>query len=245
MTEPAGKIREKIRALLAVAERSTNPAEAEAFLAKAGELMAIHGVERADLLAADPTSDTTTNTKIEVPGPHAGHKTKFLGALVHVLGGQAVRWSNETGGYTVHVFAYGADLERITMLWRVLAVQVMRGMAARAPHGQDTAIWRRSWLAGFRDRVIARLQVAEDHAQQEAAARPDGVGNRYALALRDKNAIVRREYTAAYPNAKSARASRARLTAAGYQAGVRAGDRADLGARRLGGNGAARASITN
>ena len=245
MTKPDSKILDKIRAVLAVAERSSTPEEAETYLAKAAELMGRYGVERADLLADDPASDEATDTVIEVPGPHAYRKLLLLNELALALGAQTVRKRRSGAGQALHVFAYGADVERITMLWRVLAIQVCRGMQARAPLGEDTAVWRRSWLHGFHTRVIERLRAAEATAHQEASARDAGAGDRYALVVRDKDAVIRGQFQAAYPRVRHTAARAIQVSRRGYAAGMEAGNRADLGGGRLGATGTARTGITS
>src|SRR5687767_7762290 len=76
----------KVRALLAKAEHeNTSPREAEAYTAKAGELMARYGIERAMLADADPGSDLVADREIALMAPYALDKRDLLAQVAGPL----------------------------------------------------------------------------------------------------------------------------------------------------------------
>ena len=72
----------KVRKLLAKAEDpACTPAEAEAFTAKAAELIAKYGVDRALLAARDPATDPVGDRVIELYPPYALDKAGLLAGV--------------------------------------------------------------------------------------------------------------------------------------------------------------------
>jgi cytosine/adenosine deaminase-related metal-dependent hydrolase len=66
---------DRVRKLLAKAEaRGVTPAEAEALTAKAAELMARYGIDRALFAAQQPESDHPADRKVDVDNPCLGHR---------------------------------------------------------------------------------------------------------------------------------------------------------------------------
>jgi hypothetical protein len=69
-SEAAGPLLARVRKLLAKAEAAgVTPAEAQALTAKAAELMAKYGIDRALLAAARPETDRPADRVIDVGNP--------------------------------------------------------------------------------------------------------------------------------------------------------------------------------
>src|SRR3546814_6950063 len=72
----------RVQAMLAKAESTQFPAEAEALLAKAQELMSRHAIDEAMLQSAGrAASDAVTTTAVVTTAPYAGAQASLLGAI--------------------------------------------------------------------------------------------------------------------------------------------------------------------
>jgi hypothetical protein len=227
----------RVRKLLAQAEGSgVTEAEAEAFNAKAAELIARYGIDAALLASTGQTRDEIGHRVIGVDNPYARDKAQLLTSVADPLRCQTVHTSG-LGRYTVRVYGFGADLERVELLYTSLLLQATRQLVHVRPANwygeyESTAAYRRSWLAGFTAAVYTRLLRAEDRAVAEQPAAADGTST--ALVLRDRGTQVDNAVRAAHPGLRTMR--HRTLSGSGRSDGYGAGTRADLGARRVGGN---------
>ncbi|MGI5212384.1 DUF2786 domain-containing protein [Plantactinospora sp. CA-290183] len=219
----------KVRKLLAKAEDpACTAAEAEAFTAKAAELIARYGVDRALLAARDPASDPVGDRVVELPAPYALDKAGLLAGVAAALRCRSVR-RRDGNGFVVHLFGFASDLERVEVLFTSLLVQAAQGLAAApVPAGEHPAAFRRSWLAGFAGAVAVRLRHTEEAA---ASAPPPTPGPSVAVVLADRSARVERRLAETYPRLRTA--APRRLVGGGLEQGAAAGHRADLGGTRL------------
>jgi hypothetical protein len=232
-TEPPSALLDRVRKLLAKAEaEGVTPPEAEALTAKAAELMARYGIDRARLAAARPGTDRPGSRIIDIDNPWAQVRAHLLAGLAGAMRCQCVLLYTPRPGARVHVFGFASDLERADILYTSLLLQMARGLAAAAvPAGvRSPRAWRRSWLLGFVTAVITRVKAAEDRAAASAEAEPDG-GPSAALALADRAMIIRRQVEQAYPVTRKTRIS---YSGNGYRAGYAKGELADIGGARLG-----------
>ncbi|MFE5971413.1 DUF2786 domain-containing protein [Streptomyces sp. NPDC056460] len=219
----------KIRAILAKAEDpATTPDEADAYFAKAAELMAKYGIEKAMLADADPAQDRPGDRMIKVTGTYGSDRKYLLGYIVKALGCKAI----ELNGAEVHLFGYESDLERVEMLFTSLQLQAFNAMRHGRPRpGEKTITYRKSFLAGFILTVYARLEEIEARARQEAA--PSATGRSAELVLADRKAVTLARFKEAYPHTRTGGGSK--RGGSGKAAGEAAGRRADLGQTRVGG----------
>lgn len=236
---------ERVRKLLAKAERAGTPDEAEIYTAKAVELMARHGIDEAVLAAADPErADPIGAVRITIDDPYSAGKARLLGWTAAALG---CRWvmHDARGGRVpaVTVFGFGSDRERVELLYTSLLLQAARQLAEVRPArpGESVAAYRRSWLYGFAARIHERLSEARDRALREQDGVRDGAEQRTAteLVLADRGDRVDRAYAAEFPSLRRAR--RPSVSGSGYRRGAAAAERADLGGTRLSGAGRGRA----
>ncbi|MCS0601014.1 DUF2786 domain-containing protein [Streptomyces sp. LP11] len=160
----------RIRALLAKAEATGYPEEAEALSAKAQELMARHSVDEALLAAEAPAPDAPGACRIGVEPPYEQAKAVLLDAVATANHCRAV-W-NEPFGFST-VVGFEADLEAVELLYTSLLVQATHAMtraeaAQRAGGRKRTKTFRQSFLAAYAHRVgdrlaaVARSQVSRD-----------------------------------------------------------------------------------
>jgi uncharacterized protein DUF2786 len=224
-------ILDKVRKLLAKAEDlACTTAESEAFNAKATELIAKYGVDRAMLAESDPGSDIVGDRVIEVPAPYALDKWSLLAGVATQLRCRAVQRRDRTG-LAIHLFGFASDLERVELVFTSLLVQASQALAAQpAPGSESVAAYRRSWLAGFTHAVVIRLRAAESRAATEAAPH-ESSGRSVALVLADRSAHVAARVSDTYPHLD--RLGPRRLAGSGRGHGYAAGQRADLGGTKI------------
>ena len=117
----------RIRKLLAQAEdRAATTAEAEAFNAKATELMARYGVDAALLAASDPGREVVGDLTVELLAPYAYEKGSLGAAVARGLRCSAVLRRTRQGAaseYSLHLFGATTDLALSEMLLTSLLVQ--------------------------------------------------------------------------------------------------------------------------
>ncbi|MFE2578969.1 DUF2786 domain-containing protein [Streptomyces sp. NPDC059378] len=152
----------RIRALLAKAEATGFPEEAEALSAKAQELMARHSVDEALLAARAPAPDAPGACRIGVEPPYEQAKAVLLDAVSGANHCRAV-WNEPLGFSTV--VGFEADLEAVELLYTSLLVQATTAMtraeaAQRAGGRKRTKTFRQSFLAAYAHRIGSRLTVA-------------------------------------------------------------------------------------
>ncbi|MFC8532406.1 DUF2786 domain-containing protein [Streptomyces sp. NPDC057249] len=162
----------RIRALLAKAEATGYPEEAEALTTKAQELMARHSIDEA-LLAARTHGDRTPGAcRIGVDAPYETAKAILLDAVASANRCRAV-WNSDLGFTTV--VGFEADLEAVELLHTSLLVQGTAAMT-RAEAGQRaggrkrTKTFRQSFLMAYAQRLGSRLADGTARATAEADA---------------------------------------------------------------------------
>jgi Protein of unknown function (DUF2786) len=227
----------RVRKLLAKAEAAgVTPEEAQALTAKAAELMARYGIDRALLAAQHPETDHPADRKIDIDNPWARIQTHLLCGLASAMRCQAVIIPRPGPGNRVHVFGFASDIERTDVLYTSLMVQMWRGLArAGVPAGsRSPRAWRRSWLLGFTSAVVSRVRAAEQRAATQASHEHTGADGGNALVLADRSQVIQHQIEQAYP---VTRKSRVTYSGSGYTDGYARGQQADLGASRIRGGG--------
>lgn len=232
----------RVRKILAKAEDpAATPEEAETYTAKAAELVASYGIDRALLAEHVPESDIVGDRVVVMDAPYARDKASLLGAVAQALRCQAVHRERYVGPgsaskqISLHLFGYASDLERVEVLYTSLLLQATtQVMRTTAPAFESTAAFRRSWLAGFTAAVAGRLREAERRAATEAetAAPAAGPGRSVELVLLDRTRAAEAAMHSTYPHLTNGR--RRTLSGSGGRSGFSAGQRADLGGTRLG-----------
>ncbi|WP_424213058.1 DUF2786 domain-containing protein [Streptomyces sp. BI20] len=231
----------RIRALLAKAEATPYPEEAEALTAKAQELIARHTVDEALLAASGRApAQPPIAVRIGVEPPYEEAKALLLHAVAEANRCRAV-W-NAAFEFTT-VVGFEGDAEAVELLYTSLMVQGTAAMT-RAEAGQRaggrkrTKTFRQSFLLAYADRLGRRLaDTARDTA---TAAGAEGTGDAGAgwtgevlPALVAREVAVGEEADRMFPRTTTTRL-RGASDRAGWEDGVEAADRARLGGERRG-----------
>ncbi|MGC9499815.1 DUF2786 domain-containing protein [Streptomyces sp. WG7] len=229
-SRPESRTLARIRALLAKAEATGYPEEAEALSAKAQELMARHSVDEALLSAHAPSPDAPGACRIGVEPPYEQAKAVLLDAVADANHCRAV-WNEPLGFSTV--VGFEADLEAVELLYTSLLVQAEAAMAKaeaaqRAGGRKRTKTFRQSFLAAYAHRAGTRLRAVAESATAGAGTAAD-VDLLPVLASREVAVTDRLERM--FPETTTTRL-RGAADAAGWTEGTRAADHARVGRRR-------------
>ncbi|MFE6186457.1 DUF2786 domain-containing protein [Streptomyces sp. NPDC056465] len=167
----------RIRALLAKAEATGFPEEAEALTTKAQELMARHSLDEALLAARTHSADTPGALRIGVDAPYESAKAVLLDSVASANRCRAV-WNSDLGFTTV--VGFEPDLEAVELLFTSLLVQGDAAMTKaeagqRAGGRKRTKTFRQSFLMAYAQRLGSRL--AADTARVTAAAGSEDAGS--------------------------------------------------------------------
>lgn len=228
----APKVLERVRALLAKAESTTFPDEADAFTAKAQDLMARYRIERAvlDALADEAVAAHGVHRRtIAVDDPYASAKASLYTSVGRAFGCDAVLGER---GRVVELFGAPDDLALVDTLVTSLLLQAALRLQAAGPQrgafGQSTTrSFRHAFYLAYAVRIGERLRESVRRAvddldeDQRQSALP-------VLARRDD--AVQEAIARAFPHLET---RRTRVSnAAGVHAGRVAADAADLSVGR-------------
>ncbi|MER7765036.1 DUF2786 domain-containing protein [Streptomyces sp. NPDC097619] len=216
----------RIRALLAKAEATTYPEEAEALSAKAQELMARHTVDEALVAARGGAPARRPGAcRIGVEAPYEEAKAVLLDAVAGANRCRAV-WNSAFEFSTV--VGFEADLEAVELLHTSLLVQGTAAMtraeaAQRAGGRKRTKTFRQSFFLAYAGRIGHRLAEA---AEQTLAAEVSATGSGPLLpALAAHDLAVGARADELFPRTTTSRL-RGATDEAGWTDGIAAADRA-------------------
>ncbi|MFD9054988.1 DUF2786 domain-containing protein [Streptomyces albidoflavus] len=219
---PEDRMLGRIRALLAKAEATGYPPEAEALTAKAQELMARHSVDEAQLSAGrSGGADAPGARRISVDPPYETAKAILLDAVARANRCQAV-WNEELAFSTV--VGHEADLEPAELLYTSLLVQAATAMsraeaAQRAGGRKRTKTFRQSFMLAYAHRLGDRLAETARAATETLAAAD------LLPVLAGRDLAVTEETRRLFPRTTTTRV-RGADDRAGWDDGTRAADRA-------------------
>lgn len=237
----------RVRKLLAMAEAEGLPdAARESYNAKAAELIAQYGIDRALIEDGSPTGPAAGDIVMGIDAPYARDKISLLASVADPLGCRLVHRTAPSpagsGGATLHsahLFGMAVDIERVQMIYTSLLVQQAHGLAAaRPPTWEDPRAFRRSWMAGFavavRDRLAQAEEAARRRAEESRVADPATAGSAtrrsVAVVLAGREGLVEAHLARVYPRLRTTRTRQ--LSGSGGRDGYQAGQRADLGEGR-------------
>lgn len=160
----------RVRALLAKAESTSFEEEAEAYSAKAQELMARYSLHRLMAEAAEEQLPAITSRRMWLEAPYAGAKAILVQYVAAANRCSAV-WAESLGFVTV--VGHERDLSGVELLVTSLLVQATRAMvspsatvAARRSRG-GTRSFRQSFLVAYAARIGERLAGSAETAVAE------------------------------------------------------------------------------
>jgi Protein of unknown function (DUF2786) len=222
------KMLARVRALLAKAESTTFPEEAEALSAKAQELMSRYSLERI-VVESEPGADPhpAAARRMWLDNPYVAAKALLVGAVAEANRCRTVL--SEKLGFTT-VLGDEVDLEIVELLSTSLLVQATRAMVSAGsqttPAGRSrTRSYRQSFLLAYATRIGERLSAAQ---QAGAAAVTDPARLLPVLAARER--VVDELFEEMFPQSVSRSFSVGNT--AGWHAGRAAADLAVLDTRR-------------
>ncbi|GAA4585266.1 hypothetical protein BJY16_002970 [Actinoplanes octamycinicus] len=209
------RVLDRVRALLAKAEATDFPAEAESYSAKAQELITRYRIEEVTAPAVDVVPFAR---RIGVDHPYENEKASLLDAVSRANSCRTV-WSPELGFSTV--FGFDADIDAVELLYTSLLVQANRAMTRDEPAKGKARVkaFRRSFLIAYAARIGERLRQAAD---REYAGHGDLLP-----VLRDRDLQVRAAMEKVFPRTVRARGSRVD-SLEGWESGRAAADEARL-----------------
>ncbi|MBP1160284.1 DUF2786 domain-containing protein [Rhodococcus sp. PvR099] len=221
------KVLGRIRGLLAKAERTEFAEEAEAFTAKAQELMTRYAISAALLRSRAHAGGTVVHSRrFHFENPYLKEKVHLLTAI-----GDANRVRTVLFGDLDIATAVGTpvDLQQVDLLFTSLLVQSARALQSGAAEGRSgarTTGFRKAFLAGFASRIGQRLHDADATATEAAAAEESIPLGDLLPVLATTSAAVDAEFTRLFPGTTKARARS--VDARGWHAGRAAADNASL-----------------
>jgi hypothetical protein len=195
---------DRVRALLAKAESTEFPEEAEAYTARAQELMARHSIDEALLAAAardrSGRPGEPSGRRLFVDSPYEAAKAVLLDVISGANRCRSI-WHKNLGLCTV--VGFPADLEAVELLFTSLLVQATTAMIA-AGSRQDawgrsrTRSFRRAFLASYAQRIGERLAGATSAAERQAVA--ESPGTRLLPVLAARHRVVDDAFDVMFPD---------------------------------------------
>lgn len=219
------RILERVRALLAKAESTSFTEEADAFTAKAQELMSRYEIDRAVLDASEHREGKAEAVRIGIDDPYADAKSLLLSVIAEANQCRSV-FSKSLGFSSV--FGFGESLEMVELLYTSLLVQAMsalNSLSVDASNGVRSRkrSFRHSFLVSYATRIGDRLEQAM--IRTEKSAEKEYGGSLLPILANRREAVdeaVDEAYPDLVPTQMSARDSH------GWLAGKVAADRASL-----------------
>lgn len=238
---------DKIEKLLAQAtHKNTSEAEAEAFFAKAFQLMSKWSIDEAILSMNRPdrSYEEITTEKIEniawsfykrrliiwhVVATH--NHCRAIGepqanAVTRTWDNKSMKYKNTSRPGKIRIVGFPSDIARVKLLALSLEMHVL----SKSPTGYYR---KQSFMDGFTNVVAARMADVYRAAKAEGEARAPGMG--LALIDKDKQVDMHVSRTAGKLRNSIVKGSR-NGDAEAYRAGAREGNRADIGQTGVGSN---------
>jgi hypothetical protein len=239
MSELDQRVLDRVRKLLAKAEHPGTPVEeAQAFSAKASELMAAYAIDQALVEAALPSAATPIVREIEVDPPYAMPRAVLLDRVARahrvrtVIGPDSAGSTGGSGRRRCTLVGFPVDLDVVEVLFTSLLLQASTAMLNASSDLYRPKAFRRAFLLGYADAIGARLATV----RQETDAAADRGRPGAALVLADRDGLVDALFDREFPHLRRMRMTT--TSGGGLSAGRAAGARADLsgiGARVGGG----------
>jgi hypothetical protein len=253
---------ELVRKLLAQAESTSFPEEARTFYTRAQELMTRWAIDDAMLAGASAEAVGTIGvTRIQLDAnEYRTPKVNLLHAIAMANSCRVIRsWSyhvpdpdRKSGRRRVmHVDVVGYERDRalVELVWTSLLAQAEREFLAfdvqermreeaemlgvrPNQRGGFRIRWHNTFMMGFISGVSKQLAHARRRTEEQAKVATPGVS----IVLADRRAAVDADFEERYPSRSLARTSAGNGSARARAHGRVAGERADVGRPRVGGN---------
>ena len=227
----------RIRALLAKAESTEFPAEADACTAKAQDLMTRHAIDEALLRSGSGESVVVTGLRVHIDSPYASAKAALLSQVAGANRTSAV-WHGTMSFVTL--LGVPTDVAQVEMLFTSLLVQATRAMTAAGsgPAVDRSRSFRRTFLVAYAARIGQRLAEASEEAVtrqdfEQDTERGTSWGSDLVVVLAEQEKAVDDETRRLFPRLRTDSRSRT-LDHRGWMAGTSAANDAVLPAGEVG-----------
>jgi uncharacterized protein DUF2786 len=150
------KMLARVRALLAKAESTEFPDEADALSAKAQELMNRYAFDRALLMLTVQEPQSATSRRLWLDNPYVTAKFQLVSVIAHANRSRAVYY-RELG--FVALIGDELDLEIVELLSTSLLVQATKAMVAEQSRSRS---YRHAFLIAYSGRIGERLRGAQE-----------------------------------------------------------------------------------
>lgn len=222
-------IADRISALLDKAESTSYPEEADAFMAKAQELMARHAIDEAMLDAARGSKEEIERVELVITAPYASAKSVLLNSVAASNRCRLVTANRPNGRVLCTIFGFDTDIRHTRSLYLSLSHQAVRFMLdAPMPLGDTPRRFRHAFLLAYAFRIGERLEEADQAARAEAEhdqmERPSG--RSVSLVMASREAKVEHAMRDAFPRLGTKRVSSS--SGGGHLMGRAAADRSSL-----------------
>jgi len=194
---------QKIKSLLTKAERSDFPEEAEAFSAKAAELMAKHAIDQAQVMADEGKQFVDIeHRRYTVGSPYSADRMYLVAQVAEALGGSAYFFKQPRDGSKTRtnskdhntyaaLVGFSSDLDSIESMLESLNKQMERARARAVSRENfwgmgDKKVWNSTFIRTYAFRIGDRLKEAYE---AELAVATGGA----AIVLRDKRQLIEQE----------------------------------------------------
>lgn len=218
------RVHATVQALLRKAESTPFPAEADAFMAKAQQLLTRHALD--EVVADHDHGAAPVVRRVPVDGAYATGRALLLATVASANRCTAV-WDAQAT--TAMVVGFAVDIDAVDLLWTSLVTQGELAVAAAGPQrdarGRScTRSWRSAFWVSYSQRIGQRLAEAADAVVAEVA--DDAV----LPVLADRGQAVDAAVRQHFPRLAT---RRTRVSNGdGWSAGRRAADAARLGGHR-------------
>lgn len=227
---PSDALLRRVRALLAKAESTDFPAEAENLIAKAQELMTRHAIDEAILRSGRSAAEPIDSQAVIVESPYAGPKSALLGTVASTNRCRMVIHTVVQGTRRCVLVGHRSDISATKLMFTALSLHATREMlSAEVPPWDSPRRFRHAFLLAFALRIGERLRAADEAARSDVEHQ---VGASVALVLADRSHAVDRAYEARFPKTRPVRVQAS--SGAGLRSGRDAANRASLGQRPIG-----------
>lgn len=217
------KVVTKVRALLAKAEATPYAEEAEAFMAKAQELMTRHAIDEVTVAGGPRDPSDVACRHVLLDEPYLKPKYFLLSRVARANRCRAI-----ARGDIAMVFGAIGDLEAVELLFTSLLAQATSSMLKAGLDGHTRSrSFRHGFLVAFAERIGQRLQeaaaeVVTSLAGDSASALP---------ALRERDRAAEQMIQELFPHVRAMTISSSNPH--GLNAGYAAANRAALGGRSM------------
>jgi hypothetical protein len=180
------KIKDKVRALLTKAERTEYSAEAEAFNAKAAELIAKHALDELELRSMKPNQfpDEIESRRYVVQAPYSIDRLRLivnvalaLGCIAYYIpqardGSKTATKSKDHDTYA-YIVGFKEDIDMVELMLESLNKQMEHEREREIRHQYFTSmgkkkVWNASFIRGYAARISSRLRTSYNETMSEA-----------------------------------------------------------------------------